>query len=157
MCKAVKTALSLVVGLVLASTLALAQAGGNSAQKTKNQNKEHHSRLKKVEFWRHHKDGGKNAKQPEQAQSKQAKAKPAQVKAVPVKQTVSTKDQKQVRHTSKVSKASAKKAPVHTAKSNPKSKPTARKHAAIAHNSVKRHPAANKTKAQKKPQEHATA
>ena len=156
MCKAVKTALSLVVGLVLASTLALAQAGGNSSQKTKNQNKEHHSRLKKVEFWRHHKDSAKNAKQPEQAQSKQAKAKPAQVKAVPVKQTVSTKDQKQVPHATKVSKAPAKKVPVHTAKSNPKSKPSARKHAAVAHNSLKHHPAA-KAKSQKKAQEHATA
>jgi hypothetical protein len=150
MCKAVKTALSLVVGMVLAGTLAQAQAGGNSAQKTKTQNKEHHSRLKKVEFWRHHRDSAKNAKQP-----KQAKAKPAQVRAVPVKQTVSTKDQK--RHASNVAKASAKKTPVHTAKSNPKSKPSARKHAAVAHNSVKHHPAANKAKAQKKAQEHATA
>ncbi len=52
--RAIRTALSLVVSLVLFSTLTMAQPSGNKADK--DQNKEHHSRLAKVAFWRHHKD-----------------------------------------------------------------------------------------------------
>src|SRR5437867_1687551 len=60
MSKAIRTILSLVVSLVLFSALTMAQTGGNNANKDKN--KEHHSRLAKVAFWRHHKDADKNAK-----------------------------------------------------------------------------------------------
>src|SRR5439155_9805353 len=66
MSKAIRTILSLVVSLVLFSALTMAQTGGNNANKDKN--KEHHSRLAKIAFWRrhhwrHHKDADKNAKQ----------------------------------------------------------------------------------------------
>jgi hypothetical protein len=74
--KAVRTTLSLLVGLALFSALTMAQAGGNNADKDKN--KGHHSRLAKVAFWRHHKDTDKSAKQ---AQATQAQSKPAQAKA----------------------------------------------------------------------------
>jgi len=72
MSKAIRTALSLVVSLVLFSALTMAQAGGNNADKGKN--KEHHSSFAKVAFWRHHKDADKKAKQAQatQAPSKQA-------------------------------------------------------------------------------------
>ena len=53
MSKSIRTALSLVVSLVLFSALMMAEAGGNNADKGKN--KEHHSRFAKVAFWRHHK------------------------------------------------------------------------------------------------------
>jgi outer membrane biogenesis lipoprotein LolB len=53
MSKAIRTALSLVVCLVLFGALTMAQPGGNNADKDKNT--EHHSRLAKVAFWRHHK------------------------------------------------------------------------------------------------------
>jgi hypothetical protein len=112
MSKAIRTTLSLVVSLVLFSALTMAQAGGNHADKGKN--KEHHSRLAKVAFWRHHKHADKNAKQDQatQAPSKQAQAKTAQIKPASTNQAAGKKDQKQEQHASNMSKPSAKKAPV---------------------------------------------
>jgi hypothetical protein len=109
MSKAIRTILSLVVSLMLLSALTMAQAGGNNA--TKDQNKEHHSRLAKVAFWHHHKDADKNAKpaQAMQAPSKPAQAKTAQVKPVSTKQ-VAGKNQKQEQHASNTSKPVVKKA-----------------------------------------------
>ena len=109
MSKAIRTALSLVVSLVLFSALTMAHAGGNNAGKGKN--KEHHSRFAKVAFWRHHKDSAKNAKPAlaTQAQSKRAQAKPAQIKGASAKQSVGRKDQSQEQHAGKMSKAPAKK------------------------------------------------
>jgi hypothetical protein len=109
--KAIRTILSLVVSLVLCSAMAMAQAGGNNAEK--DQNKEHHSRLAKAAFWRHHKDAEKNAKptQSTQAPSKQAQAKTARVKPASANPTAGKKDQKQEQHASNVSKPSTKKAP----------------------------------------------
>src|SRR5947199_10012549 len=78
MSKSIRTALSLVVSLVLFSALTMAQAGGNA---DKGKNKEHHSRFAKVAFWRHHNDADKKAKQ---AQAKQATPKPAQAKALEI-------------------------------------------------------------------------
>jgi hypothetical protein len=111
MSKAIRTALSLVVSLVLFSALTMAQAGGSHADKSKN--KEHHSRFAKVAFWRHHKDADKNAKQAptERAPSKQAQAKTSQIKPASTKQAAGKKDQKQEQHASNLSKPSAKKAP----------------------------------------------
>ena len=111
MSKAIRTALSLVVSLVLFSALTMAEAGGNNADKGKN--KEHHSRFAKVAFWRHHKDADKKAKQAQatQAPSKQAQAKTAQIKPASTKQAAGKKDQKQEQHASNMSKPSAKKAP----------------------------------------------
>lgn len=111
MSKAIRTILSLVVSLVLFSAMTMAQAGVNNAEKDKN--KEHHSSLAKVAFWRHHKDADKNTKgaQTTQAPSKQAQAKTAQVKPASAKQTAGTKDQKQEQHANNVSKPSTKKAP----------------------------------------------
>ena len=94
MSKGIRTALSLVVSLVLFSALTMAQAGGNNADKSKN--KEHHSRFAKVAFWRHHKDADKKAKQAQAAQapSKQAQVKTAQIKPASTKQAVGKKDKK---------------------------------------------------------------
>ena len=118
MSKAIRTTLSLMVSLVMFSALTMAQAGGNNADKDKN--KEHHSRLAKVAFWRHHKDADKNAKpaQAMQAPSKQAQAKPAQVKPVSAKQVGGKNSQKQELHASNMSKPSVKKAPA-TKKTKP--------------------------------------
>jgi hypothetical protein len=98
MSKAIRTVVSLVVSLVLFSAMTMAQAGVNNTEKDKN--KEHHSRLAKVAFWRNHKDADKNAKQATATPSKQAQAKTAPTK----------KDQKQ-EHASNVSRPSTKKAP----------------------------------------------
>jgi Ni/Co efflux regulator RcnB len=109
MSKVMRTILSLVFSLMLLSALTMAQTGGNNAEKDKN--KEHHSRLAKVAFWRHHNDADKNAKpaQATPAPSKQAQAKPAQVKPVSAKQ-VAGKNQKQEQHASNMSKPAVKKA-----------------------------------------------
>jgi hypothetical protein len=110
MSKAVRTALSLVVSLVLFSALTMAQPRGNNGNKDKN--KEHHSAFAKLAFWRHHKDANKNAKKARAARapSKQAQAKTAQLKPATAKQA-GKKDQKLEQHASNVSKPSAKKAP----------------------------------------------
>jgi hypothetical protein len=88
MSKAVRTALSLGLSLVLLSALTMAQAGGNNAGKDKS--KQHHSRLAKVAFWHHHKDADQNAN--------------------PAKQAAGQQHQNQGQHASNVSKPS-KKAP----------------------------------------------
>ena len=105
MSKAIRIIVSLVVGLLLFSAMTMAQAGGNNAEKDKN--KEQHSRLAKVAFWRHHQDADKNAKR---AQATRAPSKQAQAKTVQVK-PASAKDQKQEQHASNLSKPSIKKAP----------------------------------------------
>ena len=111
MSKAIRTILSLLVSLVLFSALAMAQPGGNNADKDKN--KEHHSRLSKLAFWRHHKDADKNAKQAHATQtpSKPAQAKAAQIKPASTKQVAGKKDQKHEQHASNMSKPYVKKAP----------------------------------------------
>jgi hypothetical protein len=112
MSKAIRTTLSLVLSLTLFSALAMAQAGGNHADKDRN--KKHHSRLAKLAFWRHHKDANKSAKQTQatQAPSKPAQAKTAQIKPASAKQAAGKTDQKQDQHASNMSKPSAaKKAP----------------------------------------------
>ena len=110
MSKAVRTALSLVVTLVLFSALTTAQPRGNNGNKDKN--KEHHNAFAKLAFCRHHKDANKNAKQAQatRAPSKRAQAKTAQLKPATAKQA-GKKDQKLEQHASNASKASAKKAP----------------------------------------------
>jgi len=110
MSKAVRTTLSLVVSLVLFSAVALAHAGGNNADKDKSKdNKERHSRISKLAFWHHHKDGSNSAKtvQAKQAQPKQAQAKAALTKPAPATRTAGKKDQKQEQHAK--SQAPAKK------------------------------------------------
>jgi hypothetical protein len=102
---AIKT--TLVGGLMLCSAMALAQTVGKAGKE------EHHSRLAKVAFWRHHKDNAKNAKPAlaAPAQAKQVRAKPAQIKGAPAKQGVIRKDHRQEQHAAKTGNASAKKAP----------------------------------------------
>jgi hypothetical protein len=111
MSKAIRTTLSLVVSLVLFSALTMGQPGGNNADKDKT--KEHHNRLAKFEFWRHHKGADKNAKQGQatQAPSKPAQAKAAQIKPASTKQVAGKKDQKHEQHASNMSKPYVKKAP----------------------------------------------
>jgi hypothetical protein len=112
MSKAIRTVLSLAVGLLLFSAMTTAQDGGKNTEKDKN--KPQHSRLGKVAFWRHHQDADKNAKPPKATQagpSKQAQAKTTQVKPASAQQIAGKKDQKQEQRASKVSKPSTKKAP----------------------------------------------
>ena len=100
-----------VVSLVLFSALTMSQAGASSADRDKHE--EHHSRLAKIAFWRHHKDAGKNAKPAEatQAPSKQAQTKTSNLKPVSAKQVAGKKDQKQEQLASKTRKPSTTKAP----------------------------------------------
>jgi hypothetical protein len=111
MSKAIRTTLNLVVSLMLFSALTMAQPGGNNADKDRN--KEHHSRISKLAFWRHHKDADKNAKQAQATQvpSKQAQTKTAQIKPASTKQAAGKKDQKHEEHARNLSKPSDKKAP----------------------------------------------
>ena len=125
MSKAFRTILSLAVGLMLFSAMTMAQAGGKNTEKDKN--KQQHSRLGKVAFWRHHQDADKNAKPAKatQAPSKQphAQARTAQAKPASAKQIAGNKDQKQEQHASNVSKPSTKKAPTAANKTKPQDDP----------------------------------
>jgi hypothetical protein len=125
MSKAIRTILSLVVGLSLLGATAMAQTAVKNTEKDKN--KQQHSRLGKVAFWRHHQDADKNAKPAKATKgpSKQAhaQAKTAQAKPVPAKQIAGNKDQKQEQHASNVSKPSTKKAPTAASKTKPQDDP----------------------------------
>lgn len=136
--QAFRTTQKLVVSALLLSAVAMAQAGSNNSDNSKST--EHHSKLSKIAFWRHHKDANKNAKQdaaqpatskqaqPQAAQAKPAAAKQSQpsksaVKPVSAKQPASKSDQKQ--NTTKTATPAAKKttakAPSAQAKSPQKS------------------------------------
>jgi len=139
MSKAIRTTLSLVVSLVLFSAVALAHAGGNNADKDKGKdnkdNKERHSRISKLAFWHHHKNGSNSAKtvqakqaQPKQAQPKQAQAKAALTKPAPATRTAGKKDQKQELHAR--SQAPAKK-PSTATKTKPQVKAKSRTTASL--------------------------
>jgi outer membrane biosynthesis protein TonB len=123
--KVIRTVLSLVVSVMLFGALTMAQTSANNADKDKN--KEHHSRLSKVAFWRHHNDADKKAKpvaapqaspkpaqakivQPKTSQVKTAQPKTAQVKPVSTKQVAHKSDQKPQQHASNMSKPAVKKA-----------------------------------------------
>ena len=126
MSKAIRTILSLGISLVLFSALTMAQAGGNNADKDKNKNKQHSSRFSKIAFWRHHKDADKNAKQAQvaPAPSTQPQAKTAQIKPVSAKQ-VPGKNHPMLpeHHASNTSKPSVKKVPAaNKTKPQPKAK-----------------------------------
>lgn len=111
MSKTIRTTVSVVVSLLLLCAMTMAQAAAKNSENDKN--KQQHSRLSKVAFWRHHPDADKNAKkaQATPASSKQAKAKTAQVKPVAAKQVADKKDPKQDQHSSTAAKPSTKKAP----------------------------------------------
>jgi len=134
MSKAIRTTLSLVVSLVLFSAVALAHAGGNNADKDKGKdnkdNKERHSRISKLAFWHHHKNGSNSAKtvQAKQAQPKQAQAKAALTKPAPATRTAGKKDQKQELHAR--SQAPAKK-PSTATKTKPQVKAKSRTTASL--------------------------
>jgi hypothetical protein len=125
MSKAIRTILTLAVGLLLLSAMTMAQASGKNTEKDKN--KQQHSRLGKVAFWRHHQDADKNAKPAKatRAPSKQAQvqAKTAQAKPASAKQIAGKTDQKQEQHASNVSKPSTKKAPAAANKTKPQDDP----------------------------------
>jgi len=134
--QAFRTAQRLVVSALLLTAVAIAQAGANNSDNTKNT--EHHSKLSKVAFWRHHNDANKNAKQDaakpatsEHAQPKAAQVKPAaakqsqasktQVKPVSAKPPVSKTDQKH--NTTKTVSPSAKKTKAKAPSAQPKKSP----------------------------------
>jgi hypothetical protein len=111
MSKAIRTILVSFVSAILLTTVTMAQTNGN-ADKQK-ASKEHHGRLSKVAFWRHHKQD-KGAKQAESANPQRAKNKTAQLKPVSAKsttsgkQSASKKTQAQEQHPSSMSKSSGK-------------------------------------------------
>src|SRR5579872_110531 len=151
MSQKVRNTLSVVISLVLFSALALAQGGGSTSET----NKEHHSRLAKVEFWHRHKGSHKNAKQGEAKQDKSTRPQPqaAQVKPVSFKHS-GKRDQEQGQHARKVSKARTSNASAHM---STKSKATVKKRTALAHSSAKSHPAAKKARPSHKTQDRTTA
>lgn len=143
MSKGIRTIVTLAVSLLLFSALVIAEPAKNNASKDKN--KEHHSRLSKVAFWRHGKDADKKAKPAQtssHARSEQVKSVPskgpktAQAKAVSPKQSgkKDKKDAKQAPHAANVSKVSGKKTQV-----------------ASKTNSSQKAPIANKAKSNQKP------
>ena len=106
MSRAIRTALSLVVSLMLFSAVTMAQPGGNNADK--NKGKEHHSRLGKIAFWHHHKNADNRAKA--QAPAKHARPETSQIKPAPARQVAAYRNQKQEQHASNRSKVAVNRA-----------------------------------------------
>jgi hypothetical protein len=111
--KITRTTLTLAASAVLLSAVSMAQAGGNANKDKAKDNKEHHSRLAKVAFWRH-KDPNKNVKPAETQTSKPAHAKTAQLKPASAEVSTGKSDQKPAQHTGSTSKPAVKKAPAAT-------------------------------------------
>ena len=124
--KTVRTTLSLFLGMALLSAVALAGVNGTAAKKDNKDQKEHHSRLAKAAFWRHH-HNEKNSAKPQAHQSQPKKASVDAPKSTPkavkeanskhvqknAEQASSKHVQKNATHVSKLSPSSAKKAPAH--------------------------------------------
>ncbi len=170
MSKGIRTIVTLAVSLLLFSAVLLAEPAKNNASKDKN--KEHHSRLSKVAFWRHSKDADNKAK-PAQTPSRHAKSeqvksvpskgpKTAQAKAVSPKQSgkKDKKDVKQAPHAANVSKVSGKKTQVASKTNSSQKAPIANKaksnqKSPVASNSkpTQKAQVGNKTKSNHKAQE----
>jgi hypothetical protein len=118
MSKAIRTGSCFLVSLVLLSAIAQASANKNENPKKTAQ----HSKISKVAFWRHHKDGDKNPKHATAAASKHDESNKPQLKPVSAKQVTANKDQKQ-QHASGPSKVTSSKA-VTPKTTKPQSKPT---------------------------------
>lgn len=107
--RAVRTGLALVISVVLLSALSMAQSSSD-----KDTNKQHHSRLAKVAFWRHPKDGGTKQKQaqPNEKSSDNhapaAQLKPTSAKTSAAKSPAPNTNQKQVQHAAVNKKPAAK-------------------------------------------------
>jgi hypothetical protein len=151
--KAIRTTLSLVTSLLLLSAVTIAQAGSNADKDKSDKSKEHHSRLAKAAFWRHHKES--DTKQaPAKAQSQKAPAKTAQLKPASAKLPAG-KTQKQEPQVKTVSKPASKSASATKSnavkKTNSSVKPTAAN--AKMKTSASKSPATSKVKPQPKAQE----
>ncbi|HET7750364.1 MAG TPA: hypothetical protein VFK81_13345 [Terriglobales bacterium] len=138
------------VSLALLSAVALAEAG-KTGDKGKNDGKQHHSRLAKAAFWRHHGKKDKSPKQAEATKQQAKQAKPAPVKPVAAKQASHKSSQKAKQQASKVSAKKPSSQKVASSKTAPK------QHVAKAHGPVKHHSAAKATKSHEKTQHSTTA
>lgn len=117
------------VASVLASIVLLgmlAQAGASTDKNTKDA--QHHSRMSKAAFWKHHKHQDKAAKPspaaPQKAQKQKTQPKTAELKPASAKKTTTAKSQNQV-HPKKASKTAGKSAkkPAAVAKTSTPKKP----------------------------------
>lgn len=112
-----RRAVRIFVSCAACLVLFCAMASAKNKDKDKSKNTQHQSRMSKVAFWRHRKDGDKNTERAKPLPSKQAQSKPtAQVKPVSAKadtpQNVkplakadtSKKEQKPVQHAAVASK-----------------------------------------------------
>ena len=114
---------SVLVSIVVLGMLTVAQASASTDKNTKNE--EHHGRLSKAAFWKHHKHHDKTAKPSpsmrQKAQTEKVQPKTAQLKPVSAKASTATKEKNQT-HASKASKASTGKS-VAVTKTNASKKP----------------------------------
>lgn len=109
---ALRTIFCITVGVALLAAVAIAQSSASTdkTKPSKTADQQHHSKLSRAAFWRHHKDAAKDSKQPKNSkQTKTSKAqaekptKGAQLKQVSAK-TTSKNDQKPMAHSKKESK-----------------------------------------------------
>jgi hypothetical protein len=115
-------AIRIILSLVsLVLLSALTMAQTGGNNADKNKDKEHHSRFAKVAFWHHNADKNAKAAQATPAPSKPVQAKTAQVKPTSAKQVAGKNSPKPEQHASHMSKPSVKKAPA-ASKTKPKQK-----------------------------------
>ena len=95
MSKAIRTILSVAISVVLFGALTMAQSSGSSNQSSdQNKDQQHHSKLSKAAFWRHHKNSDKSAQQKKGSQKSQTPAKTAQLRPASAKTTTAGNEQK---------------------------------------------------------------
>ncbi len=128
--KVMRVSLSVLVSILLLSALTMAKSADKNTTKAKE--KEHHSRIAKAAFWRHHKSSTQKGKS---ASASREEAKPAQTKAAQLKPASA----KQA-----TPKASVKKAPV-----SKKEKPAAKQGEARQHTQKLSSPAKKESTATK--------
>lgn len=155
--KTVRTTLGLLVSTALLSAVAMAGVSGNAAKKDNQDQKQHHSRLAKAAFWRHHKKDKDSAKpQAQQSHAKKASIVAAKNSSQPVKQA-SSKHVQKTTHVNKVSKSQAKASTHKVASAQKTSKTAPKQNVASVHKAVKHHTTAKKSKPQEKAQPRTTA
>ncbi len=128
MSKQFRNVASVLVSVVLLGMLT--QASANTDKNTKND--EHHSRLSKAAFWKHHKHQDKAAKPspaaPQKAHTQKARPKAAELKPASAKKTTGTKSEAKAHvskaHATKASKPAGKPKSVGVAKTNTSKKST---------------------------------
>jgi hypothetical protein len=105
--KAIRTILSVAISAVLFGALTLAQSSGISNQNSDQiKDQQHHSKLSKAAFWRHHQNSDKSAQHTKGSQKSQTPAKTGQLRPASAKTATESNEHKPQGQASKTTRPS---------------------------------------------------